>query len=118
MAPLGPFLGWSEVPGDPAYNTALRHPHPFPAERMHRPDPLYDIVVATDHNTGPVVPGRGSAIFLHCWRGPRRPTAGCIALARPDLVRLLALWRPQMRLVIQLDATCGFRTMERGAIQG
>ena len=41
--PLGPRQGWSEAPDDPAYNRPIRHPHPFPADRMTRGDPLYDI---------------------------------------------------------------------------
>lgn len=99
--PLGPQLGWSEDPRDPAYNRAIRHPHRFPAERMARGDRLYDLCAVTDHNAAPVVPGMGSAIFVHLWRGPRRPTAGCIAFRRPDLEWILARWSPRARLVIR-----------------
>ena len=34
--------------------------------------------------------GRGSAIFLHVARPDFAPTEGCVALALPDLLRLLA----------------------------
>jgi L,D-peptidoglycan transpeptidase YkuD (ErfK/YbiS/YcfS/YnhG family) len=102
LQPLGPQLGWSEDPRDPAYNRAIRHPHRFPAERMARADRLYDLCAVTDHNSDPVVPGMGSAIFVHLWRGPRWPTAGCIAFRRPDLEWILARWTPRSRLVIRL----------------
>jgi L,D-peptidoglycan transpeptidase YkuD (ErfK/YbiS/YcfS/YnhG family) len=46
-----------------------------------------------------VVPGRGSAIFLHVWRKPRHPTAGCIAFARDDLAWILAHWQRASRVV-------------------
>jgi L,D-peptidoglycan transpeptidase YkuD (ErfK/YbiS/YcfS/YnhG family) len=98
---LGPRTGWSEEPADPAYNRPIRHPHAWPADRMARGDPLYDICAVTDHNADPVVPGLGSAIFVHLWRGPRRPTAGCIAFRRPDLEWILARWTPRYRLVIR-----------------
>ena len=101
MQPLGPQQGWAEDPDDPAYNGPIRHPHEYAADRMRRGDPLYDICMVTDHNTRPVVPGAGSAIFVHLWRGPRRPTAGCIAFRRRDLEWILARWQPWSRLIIR-----------------
>jgi L,D-peptidoglycan transpeptidase YkuD (ErfK/YbiS/YcfS/YnhG family) len=35
------------------------------------------------------VPGLGSAVFLHVARPDWEPTAGCVALPLPDLLRLL-----------------------------
>lgn len=99
--PLGPRQGWSEDPRDPSYNRPIRHPHPFPADRMARGDRLYDICAVTDHNFDPVVPGAGSAIFVHLWRRPRWPTAGCVAFRRPDLEWILARWGRDSRLVIR-----------------
>lgn len=99
--PLDHRQGWAEVPDDPAYNRPVRHPHAFPADRMARGDPLYDLCAVTDHNARPVVPGLGSAIFVHLWRRPRAPTAGCIAFRRADLEWILARWRPASRLVIR-----------------
>jgi L,D-peptidoglycan transpeptidase YkuD (ErfK/YbiS/YcfS/YnhG family) len=68
---------------------------------MRRGDGLYDLCAVTDHNTDPVVPGAGSAIFVHVWRRPRFPTAGCVAFARADLCWILARWTPRSRLVIR-----------------
>lgn len=99
--PLGPQQGWAEDPEDPDYNLPIKHPHPFPADRMTRGDPLYDICAITDHNAAPAVPGAGSAIFVHLWRRPRWPTAGCIAFRRADLEWILARWQPRSRLVIR-----------------
>lgn len=97
---LGPRQGWSETPEDPDYNRPIVHPHPFPADRMRRGDPLYDICAITDQNAERA-PGAGSAIFVHLWRRPRWPTAGCIAFRRPDLEWILARWRADSRLVIR-----------------
>ncbi|MEO1679157.1 MAG: L,D-transpeptidase family protein [Pseudomonadota bacterium] len=92
--PIGPGDLWSDDPADPAYNTWVRAPHPFGHERLHRPDGLYDIVLTTDWNWPDAVPGRGSAIFVHCRRGPGRPTAGCLALRRADLAWLATRMPP------------------------
>ncbi|MEM6906385.1 MAG: L,D-transpeptidase family protein, partial [Pseudomonadota bacterium] len=98
--PLGPRQGWAEDPRDPAYNRPILHPHPYPADRMTRGDGLYDICVVTDQNAA-CVPGAGSAIFVHLWRGPRRPTAGCVAFRRSDLTWILGRWTPRSRLVVR-----------------
>ena len=97
---IGPFDGWSDDPADPAYNAPVRRPHPRSHEALCRPDRLYDLVAVLDWNRAPVTPGRGSAIFLHAWRKPRHPTAGCIAFAPRDLAWILARWTPRSRVVI------------------
>lgn len=97
---IGPRDGWSDDPADPAYNRLVRRPHGFSHERLLRPDRLYDLVAVLDWNRDPVAPGRGSAIFLHAWRKPRHPTAGCIAFAPADLAWILARWTPHSRVVV------------------
>jgi L,D-peptidoglycan transpeptidase YkuD (ErfK/YbiS/YcfS/YnhG family) len=46
---------------------------------------MYDLILLTDWNWPYAVKGRGSAIFIHQWRGRGRPTAGCIGLRRDHL---------------------------------
>lgn len=58
-------------------------------ERMKRDDDLYQYGVVIEYNTNPVVPGAGSAIFLHVWRGADSPTAGCVAIPEENLLSLL-----------------------------
>lgn len=48
-----------------------------------------------EYNMRPVVPGKGSGIFLHAQTG--RPTIGCISLRKPELVRMLRWLRPAAR---------------------
>ena len=50
---------------------------------------LYEYGAVIGYTTAPVVPGRGSAIFLHVWGGAGRPTAGCVAVAKAELVEIL-----------------------------
>lgn len=99
--PIGPGDGWSDDPVDPAYNRPVRLPHRFRHEALRRADRQYDLVAVLDWNRHPPVAGRGSAIFLHVWRRPRQPTAGCIALTRHDLARILARWTPRSRVIVR-----------------
>ena len=78
----------------------MRAPLAASHERLRRPDPLYDLVLVTDWNWPKTRAGRGSAIFLHQWRRPRYPTAGCIAAAQRDLIRLAAQAVPGTRLIV------------------
>jgi L,D-peptidoglycan transpeptidase YkuD (ErfK/YbiS/YcfS/YnhG family) len=82
--------GWADAPGDRNYNRSVSLPYPASHERMWRDDRLYDVVVSLDHNTRPRIRGHGSCIFLHVAAPGFTPTAGCIALRRADLVKLLA----------------------------
>ncbi|SNX68335.1 L,D-peptidoglycan transpeptidase YkuD (ErfK/YbiS/YcfS/YnhG family) [Cereibacter ovatus] len=98
--PVSPSDLWSDDPRDPDYNLMVRAPHRFGHERLSRPDPLYDVILTTDWNWPEAVPGRGSAIFIHTWRRPRWPTAGCVAFSRADLVWIVNRIDPQTRLVV------------------
>jgi L,D-peptidoglycan transpeptidase YkuD (ErfK/YbiS/YcfS/YnhG family) len=87
---IQPDDGWCDAPDDPAYNRRVTLPHAAGAERLWRADGLYDLVVELGWNDAPVRPGRGSAIFLHVARPDYGPTEGCVALAREDLLEVLA----------------------------
>ena len=83
--------GWCDDPVNPAYNQAVRLPFPASAEALWRDDTIYDIIGVLGWNDSPVVPGRGSAIFLHVARPDYPPTDGCVALAPDHLRRVLAM---------------------------
>lgn len=100
VAPLRPALGWCDDPGHADYNRPVTLPHPARCERLWRDDGLYDIVVVTDHNRDPVVPGAGSAVFVHVAAAGLAPTEGCVAFSEGDLRRILRRWRPEDRLVV------------------
>lgn len=99
--PIGPSDLWSDDPRDEGYNLMARAPHRFSHERLSRADPMYDLVLLTDWNWPDAVPGRGSAIFLHQWRRPGAPTAGCVAFSRPDLHWIARHITPQTRLILR-----------------
>jgi L,D-peptidoglycan transpeptidase YkuD (ErfK/YbiS/YcfS/YnhG family) len=91
---LDPETGWCDDPAHPAYNRQIRLPFPLSHEKLWREDHIYDLIVVLGFNDDPVIPGRGSAIFLHLARPDFSPTEGCVACTRDDLVDILRLAKP------------------------
>jgi L,D-peptidoglycan transpeptidase YkuD (ErfK/YbiS/YcfS/YnhG family) len=101
--PLSAILrgdGWCDEPADRNYNRPVCHPYAASAEHLWREDHLYDLVVVIACNDVPRVRGRGSAIFMHIAGPDLAPTAGCVALSRPHLLRLMQRMSP--RTVIRI----------------
>jgi L,D-peptidoglycan transpeptidase YkuD (ErfK/YbiS/YcfS/YnhG family) len=101
FSPIAPDMVWDDDPASPAYNTLQRRAPADHPERLMRADHVYDIVVPLGFNDRPVVPGRGSAIFLHVARDGYTPTAGCVALACADLLAVLASLGPEPEIEIR-----------------
>ena len=94
-------LAWCEDAGSRRYNQPFRRSANEPGDRLWREDRLYDLLIEIDHNTRPRVAGRGSAVFLHLSRPNGAPTAGCVAMQRSDIQRLLERIGPKTRIAIQ-----------------
>lgn len=69
----------------------VRHPDWTSHEDMLRGDGQYAVGLVVAQNAEPAIPGRGSCVFVHIWRGPGLPTAGCTAATATD-IRQLVLW--------------------------
>lgn len=83
-------------------------------EEMRRKDDLYRLGIVVDHNANPVIPGRGSCIFLHVLSGSSQGTAGCTAMDREDLEMLLLWLVPEARpVLVQLPEEEYARLRER-----
>src|SRR5438034_257904 len=79
---------------------AIRLVRDQPGDRLTREDHLYDFIVEIDHNAGPRVAGRGSAVFLHLARPNFSPTAGCVSMTKSSMLRLLRRMGPQTKIMI------------------
>jgi L,D-peptidoglycan transpeptidase YkuD (ErfK/YbiS/YcfS/YnhG family) len=86
--------GWCDAASDRNYNRPVPLPYPASHERLWREDGLYDVVIVLGYNDRPRSLGRGSAIFMHLVRPDYAPTAGCIALSRGDMLKLLGRLKP------------------------
>lgn len=98
--PIRPGDLWSDDAGDEDYNLMVRAPYPHSHEVLRRADPLYDLVLITDWNWPQAVRGRGSCIFVHRWRRPGYPTAGCIGLRPDHLLRIARQITYGARLIV------------------
>lgn len=58
-------------------------------ENLLRQDEVYDLAAVINYNMNPVKSGAGSAIFMHIWRGSLIGTAGCVAMNREHLEKVL-----------------------------
>jgi L,D-peptidoglycan transpeptidase YkuD (ErfK/YbiS/YcfS/YnhG family) len=104
MRKLTPEDGWCDASADPMYNRAVKLPYAASAEKLWRDDGIYDVIVVLGYNDKPVVPGRGSAIFMHIARPNYSPTLGCVAFARENLLEILARATPGTRVVVRKSA--------------
>jgi L,D-peptidoglycan transpeptidase YkuD (ErfK/YbiS/YcfS/YnhG family) len=89
---------WDEDPRSPTYNT-FQHvpcgtPPPFAggSEGMWQQPRPYPYLAVIEYNMRPVVPGKGSGIFLHAQTGG--PTIGCVSLRKAELRAVLRWLRP------------------------
>ncbi|MFT9848569.1 L,D-transpeptidase family protein [Aneurinibacillus sp. REN35] len=83
---------WIDDKSSPDYNTWVHH-EGDPRKRWKTFErlaiPLYKYALVIRYNDEPVLPGKGSAIFMHIWRGPASYTAGCVALSETNLLAVL-----------------------------
>jgi L,D-peptidoglycan transpeptidase YkuD (ErfK/YbiS/YcfS/YnhG family) len=95
---------WVEDARSPYYNRfhhvpcGTRPPFRVTDQDMSRSPTAYRHFAFIGFNTDPVIPGRGSGIFLHASTG--RPTLGCVALALPNLLTVLRSLRPELEPLI------------------
>lgn len=99
---------WDEDSRSPTYNT-FRHvtcgskpPFGGGSEALWQITPAYRLFALIQYNVAPVVPGRGSAIFLHVDTG--RATNGCVSLPLRELQALLRRLRPGATISTRISA--------------
>ena len=100
VQPIRAADGWCEDPDDRRYNRPVRLDAASHADRLTREDHLYDFIIEIDHNARPRIARRGSAVFLHLARPGFAPTAGCVAMTKSNMLRLLARIDRRTKIVI------------------
>ncbi len=104
---------WVEDPQSRYYNRfrhtrcGSRPPFRTTGEDLSASPHAYRHFAVIGYNANPVIPGRGSGIFLHVSTG--RPTLGCVSLALPRLLTVLRWLRPASEPLIVI----GTRSMLR-----
>lgn len=80
---------WIDDPESPLYNQWVETYQISWKSAEHLADypSAYKYSIVIDYNMSPVIPYRGSAIFLHCYTGSY--TAGCVAVPEWDMLNIL-----------------------------
>ena len=92
-------MGWCDDPDSKFYNKQIKLPTLLGHEKLYRKDNIYDLIIVLDYNFKPVVKNKGSAIFIHI-TNKYKPTQGCIALAKDNLIKLLSLIKKNTKIKI------------------
>jgi L,D-peptidoglycan transpeptidase YkuD (ErfK/YbiS/YcfS/YnhG family) len=82
-------MGWCDDPKSKQYNQLIRIPNKYKHEKLYRKDNIYDLILVLNYNTRPILKNKGSAIFIHVATKNYKKTAGCIALKKKHLIRLV-----------------------------
>ena len=82
-------MGWCNDPKSKKYNQLIYLPTKYSHEKLFRRDHVYDLILVLNYNTKPIVKNKGSAIFIHIAKRKYKETAGCIALKKTNLIKLV-----------------------------
>ena len=93
------WMGWCNDSRDKKYNKLYNLNLKKRGEKLFRKDHKYDLLIPINYNTNPIVPNKGSAIFLHLTEN-FRPTAGCIAIKKNDFLVLAKLINKNSKIII------------------
>ncbi|HET6418633.1 MAG TPA: L,D-transpeptidase family protein [Geobacteraceae bacterium] len=89
---------WVDAPDSPYYNRWVTgNVGAASFEKMRSDNELYKYGIVVEYNTNPVIKGYGSAIFIHVWRGEGIPTAGCVAMAEEEVLKLIRWLDPEKK---------------------
>ena len=96
-------MGWCDDSKSLTYNRQIKLPSKFTHEKLYRRDNIYNLIAVLNYNMNPTVKRNGSAIFIHIAKKNYKPTAGCIALKREDLIKLLKKIKKNTRIKISAN---------------
>ena len=100
---INKYMGWCYDSKSPFYNREIKLPSKFSFEKLYRKDNLYDLLAVLNYNTNPVEKNKGSAIFIHIAKKRFKPTAGCIALQKKDLMNLMRVIKKNSKIKISAN---------------
>ena len=92
-------MAWCDDPCNKKYNKEVLLNKYIKSEKLYRKSSSYNILIVIEYNTKKTRPFRGSAIFIHITKN-YKPTLGCIALKKNDLLVLLKIIKPGAKIKI------------------
>ena len=82
-------MGWCNDPKSKSYNKLVRLPFKYNFERLYKINNTYDIILVLNFNLNPIRKNKGSAIFIHVAKKNYKSTAGCIAVSKKNLKKIV-----------------------------
>jgi len=93
-------MGWcDDIKNKKKYNKLIKINNNIKHEKLYRKDSKYNILIPIKYNFKNTIVGKGSCIFIHLTRD-YKPTAGCIALKKKDILILLKLINKKTKIII------------------
>jgi L,D-peptidoglycan transpeptidase YkuD (ErfK/YbiS/YcfS/YnhG family) len=93
-------MGWCDDPNSKKYNQLIKLPTSYSYERLYRKENIYDLIIVLNYNIKPTIKNKGSAIFIHVASKNFNKTAGCIALKKRDLRKLIKAINKNVQILI------------------
>ena len=82
-------MGWCDDPNSKKYNKLVKLPCNYKAEKLYKKNNTYDILLVLNYNMSPIKKNKGSAIFIHIAKRNYAPTAGCVAINKNDMKKII-----------------------------
>ena len=82
------------------YNRLVKLPFNLSAEKLWLKARVYDVIIIINYNLKPTIKNKGSAIFLHIAKRNYRPTKGCIAITKKDIILLISKMNNKTKIKI------------------
>ena len=82
-------MGWCDDPKTKKYNKLITTPINYSYEKLYRRENIYDLILVLNYNMNPIKKNKGSAIFIHIAKNNYSDTAGCIAIKKNQLLKIL-----------------------------
>ena len=93
-------MGWCDDPNSKKYNKLIKFPFSGKAEKLFLRKRSYDLLLVMSYNRRPIVPYKGSAIFLHLADKKFSPTKGCVAIKKKDFLKILPMIHKKTKIII------------------
>jgi L,D-peptidoglycan transpeptidase YkuD (ErfK/YbiS/YcfS/YnhG family) len=93
-------MGWCDDSNSKKYNQLIKLPSKYTHEKLYRKDNVYDLIIVLNYNMISIVKNKGSAIFIHVAKKKYKKTAGCVALKKKHLVKLIKNIKNKTKIII------------------
>ena len=98
--PIKKDMGWcDDEKNKKNYNKLIKVKNNIKCEKLYRKDNIYDLMIPISYNSKKIIPGKGSAIFIHLTKNYKK-TLGCISLKKEDFLILIRLINKKTKIRI------------------